>query len=78
MQWQWQSRLLKFVSHKLWTSKAKLWTSQMLDFDPFDNQQCYFTFLSEMFRVNYPVGKYKHSAAPLMPSIVVCIFLWGS
>ena len=32
-----------------------------------------------MFEVNYLRGKYdKRSAAPLMPSIVFCILLWGS
>ena len=40
----------------------------------FDKQLCYCTCLREMFEVNYFRGKCnKRTAAPLMPSIVVCI-----
>ena len=45
----------------------------------FDKQLCYCTFLCKMFKVNYLRGKYnKRSAAPLLPSIVFRILLWGS
>ena len=52
----------------------KLSASQILDFDQFDEQYCYCTCLREMLEVNYLRGKYnKRLAAPLMPSIVLCI-----
>ena len=47
-------------SRELWNLKTQLWTSQVLDFDPFDKQRNYCTF-REMFGVNYLRQKYiKH------------------
>ena len=64
----WESRTLNF--------EIKTLNKSILDFD---EQFCYCTCLREMFEVNYLRGKYdKRSAAPLMPSIVFCILLWGS
>ena len=37
----------------------KLWTSQSLDFDQFDEQHCYCSCLRKMFEVNYIRGKCK-------------------
>ena len=50
----------------------KLWTSQILEFDQFDEQYCYCDCLRKMFEVNYLRRKNnKGSAALLMASIVV-------
>ena len=69
----------------LWLRVAKLnvktqsLNKSNLDFDPFGKQLCYCTCLCKIFEVNYLRGKYNQcSAAPLMPSIVLCILLWGS
>ena len=40
--------LLMVESHELWTLKPKLWLSQILDFDPFDKQLCYWTCLRKL------------------------------
>ena len=56
----------------------KLWTSQILDFDQFDERHCYCTCLREMFQVNYLIGKDKRSAALPMRSVVLCILIYGS
>ena len=50
----------------------KLWISQILDFDQFDEQHCYCTCFRQMFEVNHLRRKYnKRSAAPPMPSTVL-------
>ena len=53
----------------------KLWASQILDFDQFDERHCYCNCLREMFQVNYLIGKDKRSAALPMRSVVLCILI---
>ena len=64
----WESRDLNFET--LTFNESNLYLGKQL---------CCCTCSREMFEVNYLRGKYdKRSAAPLMPSIVFCILLWGS
>ena len=83
--WYWNSSPMEgqlelmVESRELWTLKPKLWTSQILNFDPFGKLLCYCTCLCEMFEVNYFRGKYNQRlAAPFMPSIVLWIVHWDS
>ena len=82
--WRYDTNSFSYVFPSSWelqTSNIKTWTlnKSNLDFGPFDKQLCYCTCLREIFEVNYLRGKYnQRSAAPLMPSIVLCILLWGS
>ena len=61
----------------LMVESREFWTLNKLNLD-LDKQLCYCTCLSEMFEGNYLRGKYnKSSEAPLLPSIIFCILLWG-